>query len=139
MKCLYVEGELPDRQVQDRVKLLVPTDTHSGFFRIVTRDAQPNGIRSISTPEGRKAIEDALGDAEVLLLDSISTLANMGTNDEDNWLELNEWFRDLRSKYKLCLVFLHHAGKGGLQRGHSRRARIRSTSPSSCRAPTITS
>lgn len=120
VKCLYVEGELPDRQVQDRVKLLVPTDTHSGFFRIVTRDAQPNGIRSISTPEGRKAIEDALGDAEVLLLDSISTLANMGTNDEDNWLELNEWFRDLRSKYKLCLVFLHHAGKGGLQRGHSK-------------------
>jgi len=67
-------------------------------------------------------IEEALvaHRAEVLVLDSISTLANIATNDEANWLILCDWFRLLRNKYGVALFFLMHDGKTGLQRGHSK-------------------
>jgi hypothetical protein len=107
-RVLYVEG----------VKLLTGP-TEPGYFRLITLDSQPNGIPSLSTAEGRKALGDALGDAEVLILDSISTLAWIPTNDEEEWLEMLSWFARLRSR-GLCVIFLHHAGKTGMQRGHSR-------------------
>ncbi len=117
-RVLYAEGESPNAQLQERVRLLIgPTDP--GFFRFITLDSQSNGIPSLSTATGRQALEEALGDAEVLVLDSISTLAWIPTNDEEEWLELLSWFARLRSR-GLCVIFLHHAGKSGLQRGHSR-------------------
>src|SRR6266481_1717227 len=119
-RTLFIEGEMPAKQLQERANLLVP-DTDPEYFRLVHLDAQPdNTIRSITSAEGRYLVEEALGDAEVLFLDSISTLANMTTNEEESWLELNDWFKYLRSKHKLCVFYLHHAGKSGLQRGHSK-------------------
>jgi RecA-family ATPase len=56
----------------------------------------------------------------VLILDSISSLAWMSTNDEENWLLFLTWLNRLRIQKKPCIIFLHHAGKSGLQRGHSR-------------------
>lgn len=118
IRVLYVEGESPNAQLQERARLLIgPTDP--GFFRLITLDSQPNGIPSLSTAVGRQVLEEALGDAEVLILDSISTLAWIPTNDEAEWIELLGWFARLRSR-GLCVVFLHHAGKTGMQRGHSR-------------------
>src|SRR6185437_6181390 len=78
-----------------------------------------NEIPSLSTRYGRKLVEEALGDAEVLILDSISTLFNFSTNEEEHWLDVMAWLKKLRSK-GLCIIFLHHAGKGGLQRGASK-------------------
>lgn len=122
MKVMYVEGESPNAQLQERAKKLIHEETERGFFRLVTLDSQPYGIPPFSTIEGRNALEAALGepgDTEVLFLDSISTLAWIPTNDEEAWLEILPWLARLRSR-GLCIVFLHHAGKGGLQRGHSR-------------------
>jgi hypothetical protein len=117
-RVLYFEGESPNAQMQERSRLLIGP-TAPGFFRLITLDSQPNGIQPLSSATGRQALEEALGDAEVLFLDSISTLAWIPTNDEEEWLELLAWFARLRSR-GLCVIFLHHAGKSGLQRGHSR-------------------
>ena len=117
-KVLYVEGETPNAQMQERAKLLIGP-TASGYFRLITLDSQLNGILPLCTAAGRKALEDALGDAEVLVLDSISTLGGFPTNDEEEWLEILSWLARLRSQ-GLCVIFLHHAGKSGMQRGHSR-------------------
>jgi hypothetical protein len=116
-KVLFVEGETPDAQLQERARLLV--GEAGGFFRIVTLDQQPSGIPNLGSASGQAALEAVRGDSEVLILDSISTLTRFGTNDEEEWLDFLGWFRHLRSR-GLCVLFLHHAGKSGMQRGHSR-------------------
>jgi hypothetical protein len=60
-----------------------------------------------------------LDDTEVLILDSIASLAPFATNDEENWIPFIMWLQRLRSR-GLCIDLLHQAGKTGLQRGHSR-------------------
>ena len=129
-KVLYVEGEMANEELQQRLRLLDPTHELTaktrpllgavGGLRLITIESQESAsIPPLSEAAGRSAIEAALGDAEVIFFDSISTLAWMATNDEENWIELLAWFNRLRAR-GLCIVFLHHAGKGGLQRGHSR-------------------
>jgi hypothetical protein len=81
--------------------------------------SQVGGIQPLSSPEGRQAIEAEIGATEVLFLDSISTLGWFATNDEENWLDFLRWLNHLR-QLGLCVNFLHHAGKSGMSRGHSR-------------------
>jgi hypothetical protein len=119
-RVLYVEGELPGDEMQERVRTLVGDNEN---FAVITPEDQPDSrIPSLMTDEGRRLIEEAIVTftAEVLVLDSISTLANIATNDESEWLVLCEWFRLLRNKYGIALFFLMHDGKTGLQRGHSK-------------------
>ena len=117
-KVLYIEGEIPEHQMQERLQQVVGKS--NGNLRIITLDEQPdNEIPSLLTEYGRKLVEEALGEAEVLVLDSISTLFNFATNEEEPWLEVMAWLKKLRSK-GLCIIFLHHAGKGGVQRGSSK-------------------
>lgn len=119
-RVLYVEGELPGEEMQERVRTLVG---ESENFAVITPEDQPDSrIPSLMTDEGRRLIEEAIVTftTEVLVLDSISTLANIATNDESEWLALCEWFRLLRNKYGVALFFLMHDGKTGLQRGHSK-------------------
>jgi hypothetical protein len=117
-RVLYVEGELPASQMQERVKQLIRRT--NGNLRIITLDKQTgHEIPSLASAYGQQLLEEAIGDSEILVLDSISTLFNIATNDEDNWLFIQNWLKKLRSK-GLCIVFLHHAGKSGLQRGSSK-------------------
>jgi hypothetical protein len=119
-RVLYVEGELPGDEMQERVRTLVGDNEN---FAVITPEDQPDSrIPSLMMDEGRRLIEEAIVSftAEVLVLDSISTLANIATNDESEWLVLCEWFRLLRNKYGVALFFLMHDGKTGLQRGHSK-------------------
>jgi hypothetical protein len=45
-------------------------------------------------------------------------LAQINTNNEDEWVPIIEWFVELRSR-GICVVYLQQAGEGGEQRGHS--------------------
>lgn len=118
-RVLYVEGECRNSQTQRRLRALVRGQTDPRYFRLITFFSQVDGITSLSTAQGRQALEAVVGDAEVLFLDSISTLGNFPTNDEECWIEFLQWLNRLRQR-GLCVIFLHHAGKSGMQRGHSR-------------------
>jgi hypothetical protein len=118
-KVLYVEGECRNSQTQRRLQALANGPTDPRYFRLITFFSQVDGIASLSTAQGRQALEAEVGDAEVLFLDSISTLGNFPTNDEECWIEFLQWLNHLRQR-GLCVIFLHHAGKSGMQRGHSR-------------------
>jgi hypothetical protein len=118
VKVLYVEGEMPNYQLQERASALIG-QTDPGFFRMLTFASQADGLVPLSTEQGRKALELVLGETEVLFLDSVSTLGWFPTNDEENWLEFLRWLNRLRQR-GLCVIFLHHAGKSGMSRGHSR-------------------
>lgn len=119
---LYVDGEMPLVQLQERIRLFVG-DVPS--FRYVNAEDLP-GCRipslSVKDGKGQQAIIQAIEthETQVVIFDSLATLFRFETNDERSWIELEDFFKTLRQKYRLCVITLHHAGKAGLQRGHSR-------------------
>lgn len=122
---LYVEGELPDSQFQERWRSIVgKTD---GYAHMASIDKQPgHHYVSMATDAGMQMIEATLTDLKskgieikVLMLDNISTLFNVKANDEEVWIPIQSWLTSLRSR-GITVFFFHHAGKGGLSRSHSK-------------------
>ena len=75
----------------------------------------------LSTHAGQSAVEEQIGDAELIILDNISSLFRSGAeNEAEGWQPIQEWALQLRRKGKTVL-FIHHAGKSGQQRGTSKR------------------
>lgn len=142
-KVLFVDGELPASTLQERVAALrrgmpatlcgTATEERQGNadggglenqkenLRFITPDLQEHGMPDISTRAGQAMIEDELDDAELLVLDNLSALIRSGNENEgESWLPVAEWALRLRQQ-KISVLFLHHAGKSGAQRGTSRR------------------
>ena len=60
-------------------------------------------------------------------MDNLSSLTRTGKENEgESWLPVQEWALRLRSRGKTVL-FIHHSGKGGQQRGTSRREDVLDT------------
>lgn len=119
-RVLYVEGELPGAELQERSRALAPDSPNLNW---ITPEAQPDSfIPLLSSPDGRELIEEAAvsSGSQVLFLDSISSLANIATNEEEEWLAISDWFKRLRNKHGLAVFYMHHDGKNGTQRGHSK-------------------
>lgn len=96
-------------------------------LRIITPDLQPSGMPNLATQEGQEAIEPYLEGIDLVIVDSISTLCHGGReNEAESWLPLQEWALKLRTQGR-SVLFIHHAGKGGQQRGTSRREDVLDT------------
>jgi hypothetical protein len=121
---LYVDGEMPGSDLQARVRRIV--EGHGGkqpdLLRFMTPDQQPDGIMpNLYQPEGRDALNAALGEARVVIVDNLSCLVRGGKENEgESWQPVAEWALRMRSSGR-SVVFIHHAGKGGQQRGTSKR------------------
>jgi hypothetical protein len=114
---LVVDGELPDAQIQQRWQQVFPPGAH---VRLISLDQQyPGTIPSLATAEGQRWLESALPHAEILILDSMASLAPFDKNKEEQWDCFLYWLMRLRSR-GLCVITAQQAGKTGLQRGHSR-------------------
>lgn len=123
-RTLYIDGEMPARLMQERLESITKasnTQAEEGYFTLLTPDMQELGMPDLSTPEGQKQYEPFVEDAEFIVIDNISTLARTGKeNEAEGWLPIQAWALDMRSRGK-SVLFVHHAGKGGQQRGTSRR------------------
>jgi putative DNA primase/helicase len=127
-KVLYVDGEMDPVDVQEILSHLKAAAAEDGFdvspadinLRVLTHADQEFGIPDLSNPEddhGRRMIEAVLGDAEVLILDNMSTLCTTGIeNDGESWATMQRWLVALRRKDKSVLV-IHHTGKPNKQTG----------------------
>jgi KaiC/GvpD/RAD55 family RecA-like ATPase len=124
-KVLYVEGELPAGQLKERMKQLssgldIPKGNFTMFSKSLQQRDRDQAPVTIKTEEGRLAVEAKIAehDATVVIFDSITSLAKISTNNEDNWIPITEWFVDLRCK-GICVIYLQQSGKNFEQRGHS--------------------
>ena len=122
---LDLDGEMPGAALRDRLMRLVEgadEEPQEGFLRFVTPDLQPDGIMpDLSTREGQSAIDAVLGDAKVIVVDNLSCLARTGKENEgDSWQPVAEWALRMRATGR-SVIFIHHAAKGGQQRGTSKR------------------
>lgn len=123
----YVDGEMPIEVVKERLASIVAGDTEpkdASALRLMCADDQEYGIPNLSTAAGQEAIEAFIADGDLIVIDSISTLAPQPRdNDGESWLPMQEWALALRRRGKSVLL-LHHDGKGGQQRGTSAREDI---------------
>jgi hypothetical protein len=127
-RVLYVDGEMSANTMQERLAKIVQMSekeiTDPSFFQLITPDLQENGIRDLGTLEGQNDINKLISMFDVLILDNLSTLVRSGNeNEAESWLPIQEWVLKLR-KIGKCVIFIHHAGKGGQQRGTSKREDI---------------
>ena len=133
-RVLIVDGEMPLSALQERLAAVVAAGAQEppapDYLQLVASDYQPNGLPDLATPEGQAALEPLLtagGGVEVLILDNLSTLCRSGKENEgEGWLPVQEWALSLRRR-GISVVFVHHAGKGGAQRGTSRREDVLDT------------
>ncbi len=123
-RVVYLDGEMPASTMQERLAQIIKesnTEAEPDYFTLITPDMQEMGVPDISTKEGQDEIEPFIKDADLIIIDNISTLARTGKeNEAEGWLPMQGWALDMRSRGK-SVLFVHHAGKGGAQRGTSRR------------------
>jgi putative DNA primase/helicase len=125
-RVLYVDGEMPGAALKARLVALIDTDERDfdpSYLRIITPDAQGDApMPDLATAEGQAAVEAAAADADLVILDNISTLYRDAgpENDAESWRVAQGWALRMRRAGK-AVLFIHHSGKGGAQRGSSKR------------------
>ena len=126
-KVLYVDGEMPCATLRERIASIIAGSKASPppeNLRIVTPDLQSQALPDLSSIAGQDEIEkllDLLGGVELLILDNLSCLVRaVKENEGEGWLPVQDWALTLRRR-GISVLFVHHAGKGGAQRGTSRR------------------
>jgi putative DNA primase/helicase len=126
-KVLYVDGEMPAILMKERLMMLATmfsSTPSSEYLQLLTPDLQDKPIPDLSRQEGREILEEYIKDFDIVILDNISCLFRSGhENESDSWQEAQEWALNLRRQGK-SVMFVHHAGKNGLQRGTSKREDI---------------
>jgi putative DNA primase/helicase len=128
---LYIDGEMPAVVMQERLAALVRSSdaVPRAPLQILSTDTQPDGVPmpDLTRPEDHAALDPLLGGVEVIIVDNISTLCRTGReNEAESWLPVQGWALRQRASGR-SVVFIHHAGKGGAQRGTSRREDVLDT------------
>ncbi len=126
-RVLYLDGEMPGAAMQARLRALVEADERDfdpDFLQLLTPDAQAGAMPDLATVEGQLAV-DRIADAHqsaVVIVDNISTLCrDTGPeNDAESWRAPQGWALRQRQAGR-AVLFVHHTGKGGKQRGSSKR------------------
>jgi hypothetical protein len=124
---LYIDGEMPASTLREWLSAtvagaeLVDGGIGPAPLRIITPDLQDGPMPDLATAAGQAAVEPFLDGIELLILDNLSALCLTGEENEgDDWVPMQSWFLSLRRR-GITVLFLHHAGKSGAQRGTSRR------------------
>jgi replicative DNA helicase len=126
-RVLYVYGEMDDSTIKERSLAIAricggqaPTDEQLGTM---CKDYQKTWRPKLSTARDRKFIEDRVFGYgyEGLILDNVSTLWPTAQEAQsDRSAVLAEWYTDLNQR-GVWVIFHHHAGKSGEQRGDSEK------------------
>lgn len=124
-KVLYLDGELPGALMQERLLMHCPdTDPATGYLRIFTPDLVPDGrtLPDLSTQEGQAVIDAMIEpDTALVVVDNLSAWIRSGReNEAESWHPIADWLLSLRRR-GIAVLLVHHAGKGGQQRGTSKR------------------
>ncbi len=126
---LYIDGEMPGPTMQERLSAIITSNDREATapFILLTPDLQPEGMPRIDTEEGQTAIESILTDEiKLIVVDNISTLTGAKENEADGWTPTQAWALKQRASGR-SVLFVHHSGKGGAQRGTSRREDVLDT------------
>jgi putative DNA primase/helicase len=132
-RVLYLDGEMPAETMQARLAAMIagadyqPPDP--SYFTLLSAELIEGGLPDLGSDAGQSEIDAAiaLAGVELVIVDNCSTLIRSGKENEgDSWLPVQSWALAHRRAGR-SIVFVHHDGKGGLQRGTSRREDVLDT------------
>lgn len=125
-KVLYLDGELPGSVMQRRLLMHCPAvEPAPGFLRVFTPDLPEMDGRplpDLATFEGQDEINAMIEpDTALVIVDNLSAWARTGReNEAESWHPVAAWMLSLRRR-GIAVMLIHHAGKGGQQRGTSKK------------------
>jgi putative DNA primase/helicase len=137
-RVLLIDGEMPAATLQERLANIVagaPTvELDPANVRILAADLlELGGIGNLASSDLQAELDPWLNGVDLLVLDNLSSLtAVIRDNDAESWGPIQEWLLRLRRR-GISVLIVHHAGKGGTQRGTSRREDVLDTSILLCR------
>jgi len=124
--------------LQERYAAIVAasmTDAPAENFRLVAADFQPDGLPDLADVDAQRFYDSAIADAELIIVDNLSTIARgLRENEADSFGPVQSWMLAQRAAGRSVLA-VHHAGKGGGQRGTSRKEDTLDTVVSLTRPP----
>ncbi len=128
-RVIYLDGEMPCAEIQKRLKFLQSASARApapGYFHLLTPDLQLARLPDLSDRDAQASLDQLIGEADLIIVDNISSWVRGAAgreNDGESWVPVGEWALEWRRKGK-AILFVHHSGKGGAQRGTSRREDI---------------
>lgn len=129
-RVLILDGEMQGFAMQKRlahIAEMFDREPAQGFLTILTPDLQNDrGMPDLSTLEGQFELESIIEQVnpQVIVVDNLSSLCRTGRENEgESWLVIADWALRMRREGR-SVVFVHHSGKSGQQRGSSRREDI---------------
>ncbi|MBV9529815.1 MAG: AAA family ATPase, partial [Bradyrhizobium sp.] len=131
-RVLLIDGELPAAALQERLASIAagaPVQFDPVGIKILAGDLiEAGGIGNLATREVQAELDRWLDGIDLLVLDNLSSLAAViRDNAAESWGPIQEWLLRLRRR-GISVLIVHHAGKGGQQRGTSRREDVLDTS-----------
>lgn len=127
---LLVDGEMPGVTLQERLRTITSymPEFANPLLRIITPDIQSIPMPDLASKQGQALIEREISeDTELVIFDNLSCLVQSGReNEAESWQSIQEFVLRLRSR-GIAVVFVHHSGKNGTQRGTSRKEDILDT------------
>lgn len=124
-RVLYVDGELGERVLRDRQELVLEgseTEITGDNLYYATFESTGGIIPNLVEKSGQDKYSSWLSDRHVAIIDNISTCIRpvARQSEVDAWAAVQPWITKERGRGK-SILFVHHAGKSGAQRGTSTR------------------
>ena len=127
-RVLLLDGEMPASALQERLKTISefngtapPTWEH---LTIAASDLQDIGLPDLSDPGAQRFYDQLVEAHDLVIVDNLSTICrSVKENEADSWTPVQNWALTLRRAGK-SVLFIHHGGKSGQQRGSSRKEDI---------------
>jgi hypothetical protein len=123
-RVLYIDGEMPMSLLKERYAMVVAaamTEAPQENFRMLAADYQQDGLPDLADPDTQKLYDSVVADADLIIIDNYSTLARgLKENEADSFGPVQGWLLAQRAAGRSVLA-VHHAGKGGAQRGTSKK------------------
>ncbi|MEX0730599.1 MAG: AAA family ATPase [Aquisalimonadaceae bacterium] len=130
-EVLFIDGEMPASSLQERLSQIILSDANPPDdvpLRLITPDLQELGMPDLASEAGQAAINSQVTpQTKLVVVDNLSTLVRSGKENEgESWQPVQAWALRQRAQGR-SVLFIHHAGKGGAQRGTSRREDVLDT------------
>ncbi|OGT60915.1 MAG: hypothetical protein A3E85_03135 [Gammaproteobacteria bacterium RIFCSPHIGHO2_12_FULL_45_12] len=128
---LYIDGEMPATVLQERLLGIMAMNGDAIIpdnIKIITPDLQSGCMPDLATEAGQALVDEYItDDIDLIIIDNLSCLArSIRENESDDWNRIQSWVLSLRARRKSVLL-IHHSGKGGTQRGASKKEDVLDT------------
>ncbi len=128
-RVLFIDGEMPAVALKERLSAIIEADTRdcevdADNLRLITPDLLSGAPPDLADPNDQGELQRLIDayDPALVIVDNISTLVRSGgaENDAEAWIPVQGWALRMRKDGR-AVLFVHHTGKGGKQRGTSKR------------------